>query len=177
MPFIVRLANHLRSVNPKNLFCLVEFGDEGYIAAFSSGKAMWLPREQQIDGPVYFHENNSESNKDGEERMTHEFPDMYARFGRKTEDLTIFTAASPCSRVCATAILHLAKDIAEDDAIPVRTITILYHKEYHSKMDEEYGGVAYTLEKLNQTVGNVAIKCVQLYGEFIDPRTIHGSWS
>lgn len=170
MPLITDLANAIRTDEPANLFCLVEFGDHGNIVCFSSGKG-WRPTGSHVEAitdkrVIYYPDNES---MDAEQRMVLAFNDVYAAYGNKTQNITIITAASPCSRVCAPLLRNLILQYAG----VVKTWVIAYHTGYFNKKDlEQGGGIDESLRLLNFTTDKVKSQCFQLNGIFVDPATL-----
>lgn len=170
MPLITDLANAIRTDEPDNLFCLVEFGDHGTIVCFSSGNG-WQPKGSHVDAitdkrVVYYNDNQK---MDAEARMVSVFNEVYADYGNKTQNITIITAASPCSRVCAPSLRDLILHYAD----VVKTWVIAYHTGYFNKKDlEQGGGIEASLKLLNFTTDRVKSQCFQLNGMFVDPATL-----
>jgi hypothetical protein len=173
MPTITDLANAIRKDNPKDLFCLVEFGDHGKIVCFSSGKG-YAPRGNNINSVIRTSSRiifvEEKTTADGEERMVRNFEKYYAECGNGAQHITIITAASPCSEVCAT----LLKGLVESFAGVIKTWVIAYHAPYLNARDtKKFGGLDTTLSMLNFSTEQVRCTCFKVHEHFIDSSTLH----
>ncbi|MBC8997259.1 hypothetical protein IAI51_12025 [Pseudomonas sp. N40(2020)] len=169
MPLITDVANAIRKDEPKNLFCVVEFGDHGNVFVFSSGKG-WRPQGANIEFfrgnelVNFFHDNNK---SDGEERMVNNFDSIYKSHGNSTQHITMITAASPCSRVCSRVIVELALRYKEH----IKTWTIAYHAPYLGEGQDGFAEAMYTLNRYWD--GKPQIRAFNLTGVYVDTNTVH----
>ena len=171
MPLLTDLANAIRRDNPQDLFCLVEFGNHGYILVSSSGKG-YPPKGPNIN-TVLSHDHSrrivfieDDKSGDGEERFFKHFDHWYAKYGNKTTYVTIITATSPCNRVCSTMIRNVAMEYKK----VIESWVVLFHDYYHP--DVQSGSIGEAVGKLNNE-SNPWMYGGLLHIDFVDMDTLH----
>jgi hypothetical protein len=174
MPLITDLANAIRKDEPRNLFCLVEFGDHGFIMVSSSGKG-WAPKGTHIDIALSLHDasrvvmlnDTSGQNADGEQRLFRDFGYWYEKYGNGTKYVTVITAASPCDKVCANLIREAA-DVYSDI---ISNWVVLFHDYYNPDVQNHL--IHGVMSKLQKTE-HPKITCGLLHSTFVDKSTLYG---